>query len=120
MSILYTWKYWLIAMAITALLSAGGGFYLGEQSIVKPYAQATTQAVDKGRAAQSKQDNKDQAANRVDSANRKDSDKKTDIAVAATKKTLAILIPPQPDCPPIRAIVMGRLNDPDIIGKDAQ
>lgn len=105
----------LITLAAT-IVAFGGGFYMGEQSVVKPYATATTQAAGQGAATQAKQDNADQKHNQVDSATRGTADVKRDIAVAAIKRTEPVVIPPQPECKPVPASAMSRLNDPDIIG----
>jgi hypothetical protein len=56
----------ILVKALAVLLLAGGiffgGFYVGEQSIVKPYATATTTAAATAGAAQHKQDQKQHVA----------------------------------------------------------
>lgn len=116
------------AVLIAAGLIFGAGYYKGEQSVVKPIATATVNAATQGVQAQSKKTAADAVVNHADSTARQGANQKRDDAVAAIKKSEPALLaspPPAPNqlaqvCPPVSAEAMSKLNDPDIIGKDAQ
>jgi hypothetical protein len=117
----------LKAAVVLIVLGAtfGLGYRSGENSVVKPYATATVNAATQGAHAQSDKTAKDAKANHQDAQERGDKNKKRDAAVAAIKKSEPAMLP-QPQtgntvvCPPVSADAMKKLNDPDIIGEDAQ
>lgn len=117
----------LKAAIVVIVLGAtfGAGYHFGEQSVVKPLATSIANIAPQAAKAQSDKTSKDAKDNQADSQTRQGADSKRDAAVAAVKKTPS-LIPPMPPlpagivCPSASTQAMGKLNDPDIIGKDAQ
>lgn len=114
------------ACVIAAGLLFGVGYHFGESSVVKPLAASIANIAPAAAKAQSDKTSADAKANQADSASRQDTDAKRDAAVAAIKKTEPALLPAPVTgasasiCPVISPEAMDKLNDPDIIGKDAQ
>jgi hypothetical protein len=115
----------LKAAVVVIVLGAafGVGYHYGEGSVVKPLVTATVNATATGAKVQGDKTAKDAKANQADSKGRQDANTKRDNAVAAIKKSEPALLPAPvaiQQCPPVSAEAMDKLNDPDIIGRDAQ
>ena len=117
----------LKAAVVIIVLGAtfGAGFHFGEQSVVKPLATSIANIAPQAAKAQSDKTSADAKANQADSKARAGAQSKRDAAVAAVKATPSLLTPVPKTaqgtiCPAISTEAMDKLNDPDIIGKDAQ
>ena len=116
-------KYWLIALAVSNIATGAIFYYKGSDHVLTKTINATTaqlvSARAEGAAAQSKQDADDQASTKADYEKRLAADAKRNAALEALLKNKPILIPHNAVCLVSKA-TMSLLNDPDLIGKDAQ
>ncbi|MBI1313677.1 hypothetical protein GC176_20485 [bacterium] len=117
---------WAI-LGLGAVLALGGAFgagYLkGNDHVITKVINASNAQIANAKSeaakAQAEQDAKDYAAAKADYEKRLGEDKARMTSYEATIKNLKILVPHQDVCK-ISPEAMKRLNDPDLIGKDAQ
>lgn len=117
-------KVWLIVLAVS---NAATGVYFynhGVDHVVTKVINASdaqiAAATAVGAQAQQAIDAKDAAKNKADYEARLAAADKRNAALDALLKNAKLMVPRQPGCKPITAAAMDKLNDPDLIGKDAQ
>lgn len=111
------WKYLLIVVGFIA--SAGAGFYFGEDHVVRMNVAEIASAQSKGASEQAKKDATDYAKGRASTIVRAGDKTKSDASLKAIVDNKGILVPAQKECV-VSAPAMRKLNDPDLVGKDAQ